>query len=89
MARNGVHGIAPERGIRHNADGMNTALRFLVWGIIAMLGALAIGVIAAHRGEPINAMWLVVAAGCCYALAYRFYSKFIAAKILEIGRAHV
>ena len=42
------------------------------------------GVIAVHRGEPINALWLVVAATCCYALGYRFYSKFIAAKILAL-----
>ena len=36
------------------------------------------------RGEPINALWLVVAATCCYALGYRFYSKFIAVKILAL-----
>jgi carbon starvation protein len=40
-----------------------------------------------HRGEPINALWLVVAATCCYALGYRFYSKFIAAKILALDGA--
>ena len=49
-----------------------------------MVGAAAVGVVAVHRGEPINALWLVVAATCCYALGYRFYSKFIAAKILAI-----
>jgi carbon starvation protein len=43
-----------------------------------------VGAIALHRGEPINALWLVVAATCCYALGYRFYSKFIAAKILSL-----
>ena len=51
---------------------------------MALLGAAALGVIAIHRGEPINALWLVVAATCCYALGYRFYSKFIAAKILAL-----
>ena len=40
--------------------------------------------IALHRGEQINAMWLVVAAFCSYALGYRFYSKFIAAKVLAL-----
>jgi carbon starvation protein len=79
-----IRGIAPEREIRHNAHGMNKALSFLVWGIVAVLGAMAVGVVAVHRGEPINAMWLVVAAGCCYAVGYRFYSKFIAAKILAL-----
>src|SRR5437660_8441339 len=65
-------------------DGMNKSLSFLVWGLIALLGAGAVGVVAVHRGEPINAMWLVAAAACCYALGYRFYSKFIAAKILAL-----
>ena len=37
-----------------------------------------------HRGEQINAMWLVVAAVCTYAIGYRFYSKFIAAKVLTL-----
>jgi len=45
---------------------------------------MAIATIALHRGEEINAMWLVVAAVCSYALGYRFYSKFIAAKVLAL-----
>ena len=56
----------------------------LAWGAVALLGAAALGVIAIRRGEPINALWLVAAATCCYALGYRFYSKFIAAKILAL-----
>jgi len=48
-----------------------------------IVGAAAVGAIALHRGEPINALWLVVAATCCYALGYRFYSRFIAAKFLR------
>jgi len=56
----------------------------LTWGAVALLGAGAVAVVAVHRGEPINALWLVVAAACCYALGYRFYSKFIAAKILAL-----
>jgi carbon starvation protein len=63
---------------------MNRTLLSLGWGVIAILGAAAIGMVAFHRGEPINALWLVVAAVCCYALGYRFYSKFIAAKILAL-----
>lgn len=50
-----------------------------------MLGALAVATIALHRGEQINALWLVIAALCCYALGYRFYSKFIAAKVLALN----
>jgi carbon starvation protein len=63
---------------------MNKTLAILGWGAVAALGAMAVGVIAVRRGEPINAMWLVVAASCCYALGYRFYSRFIATKILVL-----
>jgi carbon starvation protein len=63
---------------------MKNTLSTLVWSGIAILGAAAVGVVAVHRGEPINALWLVVAAACCYAFGYRFYSKFIAAKILAL-----
>jgi carbon starvation protein len=64
--------------------GMNKTLSILLWAAVACLGAAAVGVVAVHRGEPINALWLVVAAACCYAFGYRFYSKFIAAKILAL-----
>src|SRR5260370_27694760 len=63
---------------------MKPSLRVLVWIAIALLGALALATIALHRGEQINALWLVTAALCTYALGYRFYSKFIAAKGLAL-----
>jgi carbon starvation protein len=63
---------------------MNKTLRILGWGTVAVLGAVAVGTVAVRRGEPINALWLVVAATCCYALGYRFYSRFIAVKILAL-----
>jgi carbon starvation protein len=63
---------------------MNKSLLALVWGLVGLVGAAAVSMVAVHRGEPINALWLVVAATCCYAVGYRFYSKFIAAKILAI-----
>jgi carbon starvation protein len=59
-------------------------LRIFLWGVVALLGAAALGVVALRRGEPINALWLVVAATCCYALGYRFYASFIASKILAV-----
>jgi len=59
-------------------------LRLLIWLAVALLGALAVATIALHRGEQINAMWLVIAATCTYALGYRFYSRFIAAKVLAL-----
>src|SRR6202167_5855463 len=63
---------------------MKNSIRILIWLVVAVLGALALGTIALHRGEEINAMWLVVAAFSAYALGYRFYSKFISAKVLAL-----
>ena len=63
---------------------MNKLLKTLVWIVVAALGAVAIGTIALHRGEQINAMWLVIAALCTYAVGFRFYSKFIATKVLVL-----
>src|SRR5256886_12847198 len=63
---------------------MPKPLRIVMWIGIGVLGALALATIALRRGESINAMWLVVAALCTYALGYRFYSKFIAAKVLAL-----
>jgi carbon starvation protein len=51
---------------------------------VALLGAAALAVLAVTRGEPVNAAWMVAAALCTYALAYRFYAKFIATRILRL-----
>jgi carbon starvation protein len=68
---------------------MPKALRFGIWVLVAALAALAFGRIALVRGETINAAWLLTAALCSYAIAYRFYSKLIAAKVfaLDANRA--
>ncbi len=63
---------------------MNRTLSTFAWVAVGLVGAGAVGVVAVRRGEPINALWLVVAATCCYALGYRFYSSFIAARILAL-----
>src|SRR5438067_3417919 len=63
---------------------MPKSLRILIWFAVAVLGALAVATIALHRGEQISALWLVTAAVCTYAVGYRFYSKFIAAKALTL-----
>src|SRR5579872_4769629 len=63
---------------------MKSGVRFILWTAVALLGALALATIALHRGEQINALWLVAAAVCTYALGYRFYSGFIAAKVLAL-----
>ena len=59
----------------------------LIWAGIAVAGALAFGAIALERGEPINSIWLVVAAACTYLVGFRFYAKFIAAKVMLLDNA--
>jgi carbon starvation protein len=55
-----------------------------VWFIVSVAGAGALGAVALHRDEPINAMWLIVASVCIYLVGYRFYSRFMALKVLEL-----
>jgi carbon starvation protein len=50
--------------------------------VLAIIGAFAVGGIALHRNEPINAMWLVVAGACIYIVGYRFYAAWIQARVL-------
>ena len=57
-------------------------LSTLLWLTVAIVGAAAVGGIALSRGESINSLWFIVAALCVYAIAYRFYSLFIASKVL-------
>ena len=59
-------------------------MKKLVWALVALVGAFALGGLALHRGESINAMWIVVAAGCFYAIGYRVYSAWIAARVLVV-----
>jgi carbon starvation protein CstA len=54
----------------------------LLWAAIIVVGAIAFGVVALTRGEPINAAWLVIASVCIYLISYRFYALFIARKVL-------
>jgi carbon starvation protein len=55
-----------------------------IWAAVVVLGTFALAGIAFNRGESINAMWFIVAAICIYALGYRFYSAFLAAKVFAL-----
>ena len=57
----------------------------LLWAAITALGALSLGIVALKRGEPVNAMWLVIAALCIYVIAFRFYGLFIANTVLGVN----
>src|SRR5229473_2709836 len=61
-----------------------SSIKKLLWFGIAALGAISLGIIARTRGEPINAVWLVAAAACVYAIGYRFYSRFVAYRVLKL-----
>jgi carbon starvation protein len=67
-----------------STTGRWTPQRIAVWTVVAVLGAIAWGILALARGESINAAWLIVAALCSYAIAYRFYARFIAYRVLGV-----
>ncbi len=64
-----------------------TILAAVTWTGIAALGAAAFALLALTRGEPISAAWLLTAAICTYAVAYRFYSRFIAQRVFALDPA--
>ncbi|AMN47916.1 carbon starvation protein A [Steroidobacter denitrificans] len=64
-------------------------MKRLVWALVALIGAFAVGGLALHRGESINAIWIVVAAACVYAIGYRLYGAWIATKVLVLDPARV
>ncbi|MFG6489572.1 carbon starvation CstA family protein [Roseateles sp. BYS78W] len=58
--------------------------RHLAWAGVAILGAVSLATVALSRGETISALWVVAAALCTYLIAYRYYSLFIADKVLGL-----
>src|SRR6185437_320785 len=59
-------------------------LRRLAWALLCVAAAVALDVIAGNRGEAVNSMWLVGAAICIFLIGFRFYGKFIAAKVMAL-----
>jgi carbon starvation protein len=55
----------------------------IIFGVIALLGAIAWAMIAFFRGETVNAVWFVIAAVCTYLIGYRFYARLIEMKIVR------
>ena len=54
------------------------------WALVGALGAAALAIVATQRGESINALWVVVAAVCVYLIAYRYYSLYIADRVMRL-----
>ena len=63
---------------------MNKAVSTLVWIAVAVLGAVAFATLALAHGEKVSAAWLVTAAVCTYAVAYRFYARFLSTRVFEL-----
>src|SRR3954466_7617880 len=58
--------------------------RIIGWAIVVALLVGSLGVLAWSRGEPVNALWVVIAAVCVFAVAYRFHSAWLMAKVLTL-----
>jgi carbon starvation protein CstA len=63
---------------------MNKLGSMLAWAAVAVIGAAAFAALALGHGESVSSVWLVTAALCVYFIAYRFYGKFIANKVLRL-----
>jgi len=58
--------------------------RVLLWGAVIFAGTFSLAVLAWSRGEPVNALWVVVASLCVFAVSYRFHSAWLMAKVLTL-----
>jgi len=56
-----------------------------LWALISILGAGALAGVALNRGEPVNSLWLIVASSCVFLVGYRFYGRFIAARVMMLN----
>ncbi len=59
-------------------------VRAAAWTCVCAAGAASLAVLAWSRGEPVSALWMVVAAACVFAVAYRFHSAWLMARVLTI-----
>ena len=64
---------------------MKKSFATLFWFAVALLGAWAYATLALHRGEHLNSIYILIAALCTYVIGYRFYSKWIAARVLTLN----
>src|SRR4029077_7156064 len=57
----------------------------LLWFAVTLLGLGSIAILAMSRGEQVSALWIIVAGLCAFAVSYRFYSKWLANKVLVLN----
>jgi carbon starvation protein len=63
---------------------MRKILGRTLWAVIALAAAFALAAVAQSRGEPVNSTWLIVASVCTYLVGYRFYARFVAARVMAL-----
>jgi carbon starvation protein len=63
---------------------VNIVSKHVIWWLLTVVGAFSLGTVALSRGETINALWIVTAAVSIYLVAYRYYSLFIADKVMQL-----
>ena len=59
-------------------------LRVAGWSLVVLAAAVSLAILARSRGEPVSALWMVVATACVFAVGYRFHSAWLMAKVLTI-----
>ena len=64
---------------------MPKPVSILIWLTVATAGVAALAYLAIARQEHINAVWVLTAALCTFAIGYRFYSKFIANRVFGLS----
>jgi carbon starvation protein len=69
---------------RYN-NGTMSLWKKLLWIAVTLLGLGSIGILAMSRDEQVNALWIIVAGLCAFAISYRFYSKWLASKVLLLN----
>ncbi|WP_066569247.1 carbon starvation CstA family protein [Snodgrassella sp. CFCC 13594] len=57
---------------------------WLIWAVVVLVGVASFAALAINRGESVNAIWMITAAISVYAIAYRFYSLYIAQKVMQL-----
>ncbi|GKW23342.1 inner membrane protein YjiY [Pectobacterium carotovorum subsp. carotovorum] len=62
----------------------NSILKHIPWMILGIIGAACLGVVALRRGEHVSALWIIVASVAVYLVAYRYYSLYIAQKVMQL-----
>ncbi|TXT40084.1 MAG: carbon starvation protein [Comamonadaceae bacterium] len=63
---------------------MNLVSKHALWALLTVVGVFALGTVALSRGETINALWIITAAVSIYLVAYRYYSRYIADKVMQL-----